>query len=631
MEAQDVAGNQLLKKKYNLHASPEVGAAAKRTHSRTGEKIPQDPNSQIQNYLNRFREILERPDEDDKQRGLEALKGILLDKFTTHKDEIPESYWRSQEAILRERGQQGDYQRLTKKQREQWKGETAEAVLSDQRSSLSEWIDYLSSPDSSYIPDPMKYWVFRNVIGLSEYDNEKKEFPKRSKGTLKNFPEINQEALAYVVDAVGIKLQGKSFDFENFQYDLNQEEKTRFKENLKNENFSGLYAWANEQISPIPLDLLPVTEGQWVKYEHRSDPKELVIGIRGKGTGWCTAGESTARKHLGQGDFHVYYSKDYQGNPTIPRIAIRMEQNKIAEVRGIAKKQNLDPYVGDVLREKLQEFPDREIYLKKEKDSRQLTELDNKTKNGETLSKDDLKFLYAIGSTISGFGQTRDPRINELRSGRNTNEDLLIIFDCEPQQIAHSPEEVNENTRVFVSSIQPGFFEALKKYKVENVYSSFPERKITINSLEYGGKTGKELREELENKGVLLGDGVADYLDNSMPTTENSITANLVNLSMKQLGFDSVAKLEDIKLRAVELGLELCPAELGPYIRLKSYRQTIGSSYSLAMEPIQIDNRRGRDWSSVLRLRRDYRGIVLDSMPLIGSLVSGNQIFKISS
>ncbi len=61
-----------------------------------------------------------------------------------------------------------------------------------------------------------------------------------------------------------------------------------------------------------------VTEGHWVKYEQGSDHVPLVISLQGHGTGWCTAGESTAKLQLKAGDFYVYYSLDGDGQPTIP-------------------------------------------------------------------------------------------------------------------------------------------------------------------------------------------------------------------------------------------------------------------------------------------------------------------------
>lgn len=92
---------QLLKKKYDLHKAPEVTAAARRTEARTGERVPQNPFDRIQNYLNRFREITDREDPKQRERGMEAIKRLLHSKYIIKPDEIPESYWENQRRIIR--------------------------------------------------------------------------------------------------------------------------------------------------------------------------------------------------------------------------------------------------------------------------------------------------------------------------------------------------------------------------------------------------------------------------------------------------------------------------------------------------------------------------------------------------
>ena len=60
---------KFLKEKYGtLHTSPEVQSAAKRTELRTKEKVPQSSEKHIQNYLNRFSEILDLKDSDKRKK-----------------------------------------------------------------------------------------------------------------------------------------------------------------------------------------------------------------------------------------------------------------------------------------------------------------------------------------------------------------------------------------------------------------------------------------------------------------------------------------------------------------------------------------------------------------------------------
>ncbi len=407
-----------LKKKYNLHNTPEVKTAAKRTAIRIGEKVPQKPAEQIQNYLDRFTEIIERKNPEKREQGIEALKKVLYNQCVIKPEEVPEAYFESQRRIAREQGH-GDVE-IGEAQKEQ----LTEVIIADQESSLDTWVDYLSSPDATY-PDWLKYFAMRNVVGMGEFDKESKQFTKRSKGTTKPFPDLNREALAYVLDAVEKKQHGLEY-VPDVAYDAEEEKK--FEKLLQSENFPKLYAWAIEKVTPASQDVLTNTQGKWVKYDRKSDHMPLVESLQGHGTGWCTAGESTAKTQLEMGDFYVYYSLDQQGKPTIPRAAIRMHDGEIAEVRGIADQQNLDPYIGEVVQDKMKEFPDGAEYEKKARDMKTLTAIENKTTKGKELTPDDIRFLYEMDEDIEGFGYGRDPRIQELKSKRNFTEDIRGLY-----------------------------------------------------------------------------------------------------------------------------------------------------------------------------------------------------------
>ena len=413
-----------LKKKYDLHQSPEVESAADRTEAKAGEKLPQDPNTRIQNYLNRFKEITERTDPDKRERGIQALKTVLHDKFVIKDEEIPDSYFENQKRLAREQGH-GDIE-ITDEMREQ----LTEVIIADQESTLDNWVDYLVSDDATY-PDWLKYYAFRSVLNMGDYDKEQHQFTKRSKGTVKPFPDLNREALAYVLDAIEKKQKKEGVIYEG-------EDEAKFQKLLESENFSKLYAWAIEKVTPAQADQLTITKGQWVKYDQNSDHMPLVESLQGHGTGWCTAGESTAEAQLKGGDFYVYYSEDQDGIAKVPRAAIRMQEGSIAEVRGIAYEQNLDPYINDVVKDKLKEFPDGAQYEKKNQNMKLLTAIDNKAKQNQPLDKEDLTFLYELNQTIEGFGYQRDPRINELRQQRKPEDDMPVVFDCEPEQIARN-------------------------------------------------------------------------------------------------------------------------------------------------------------------------------------------------
>lgn len=578
------ASNLILKKKYDLHRAPEVKFAANRHQSRTGERASQDPLARIQNYLNRFHEITDREDPKDREHGIDAIKRLFYRKYVIKPDEIPESYWENQKRIIRERGQGADLEQVDF---EELKRQNTEAVIADQKSSLDKWIDYLSSPDAPY-SDGLKYFTLRSVLNMGEYDKEKKMYPQRSKGTTKPFPDLNREALSYVLDTVEKKYKGQQVDLSV----LETQEKEQFERLLAGENFAKLYAFAIEKVTPADAKGLANNQGQWVKYNQGSDHMPLVASLQGHGTGWCTAGESTAATQLKGGDFYVYYSFDNEGIVKIPRAAIRMEEGHIAEVRGIASEQNLDSYIAPVVEEKLKEFPDGDLYQKKVADMKHITAIEHKVQKGEALEPTDLVFLYEIDSPIQGFGYEKDPRIEEARSQRNPEEDMPVVFGCDRSQIARAASQINVGTRAYVGKLTPGIFDTLSEHHIEHVYTSFPEGKIRRQAIEIGGKAKGQLQTELKQAGINVSSYVEDMLKSSDFTTlPKPQIYDTLRLRVSDLGLSDFSTTDQVYKRAEELGLELCPAEVGPNYRLKYADQPLGEWFYIGMK--QIADRRG--------------------------------------
>ncbi|MFC1612260.1 hypothetical protein ACFL29_00195 [Patescibacteria group bacterium] len=605
---------KFLKEKFNLHKTPEVEQAAKRTKARTGEKVPQKPEAQIQNYLNRFREILDREEGPERDRGIEAIKIMMHRLHVIKPEDIPQSYYNSQAELIIERGQKAELEqggvrteKFTNKKGEEklnyifpkeLKEQQEEVIISDQKSTLDNWTDYLTSKDADAYPDWAKYWAFRSMLKLGKYDKEQHKFEKRRKDTVSPFPDLNREALAYVVDIIT-----KKANKENIPTEDNPE----LEKLIKGENFAKLYAYAIEEITPAEESELVNTKGEWMKYDQNSDHMPLVESIQGHGTGWCTAGESTAEVQLKGGDFYVYYSLDQENNPTIPRAAIRMEGDNIAEVRGIAHEQNLDPYISDIVKKKMRQFPDGEQYEKKAEDMKLLTKIEKRTKLNQELTKNELIFLYEIESPIQGFGYQTDPRIEEIRNQRNPKEDAPIVLDCAPDQIAYNKEQINKGTKAFIGPLYENIFQEL--YHLEHIYTSFPEGKIKREQIEIGGKTKDELIKEMEKQDIRIGSYAKSMMENpDFTTSKNKEKADLIRLTVKDLGFENGATTDEIYKKAEELGLELCPAETGPQYRLQYKNQPLGEWSFIGMKQIHASD----GYPLVFHLERSGDGVWLD-------------------
>lgn len=390
----------------------------------------------IDNWLESIEKFHKRHRNNSEE--MNYIRNAFRDEYVINPENIPESYFRNQQRLAREQGH-GDIE-ITPEEKKR----LAEVIINDQKSTLDNWVNYFTSSDADSYPMWAKYWAFRSMLKLSSFDKEKKSFGTRRKDTVAPFPDLNREALAYVIDIINKKANKENIP--------NQEGNTELEKLIQGENFGKLYAYAIEKVTPTETNELLTTEGEWIKYPQNSDHMPLVKSLQGHGTGWCTAGESTAEVQLKSGDFYVYYSKDKSGKPTIPRVAIRMEENQIGEVRGIAHEQNLDPYIGEVIDKKLSEFPDKEKYQKKTKDMKQLTEIEKKWKENKDLDKDDLEFLYEIDSKIEGFGFKKDPRIEEIKKERNIKKDYAKIYDLEENQVVDNLKDLNDKTRFYIGS-----------------------------------------------------------------------------------------------------------------------------------------------------------------------------------
>lgn len=583
-----------LKKKYDLHTAPEVESAARRTQARTGEKVPQDPAELIQNYLDRLERLALDPDKEQKRRmfggesrprALSLLREMVMNKYVRpNREKMAQGAARVEERAARERGIEVTYGEQELEQR-------GGIAVEDLEKSLDNWISYLSDANEPY-PVWFRYYAFRNILDLGDYDKDKGEFTKRSQGSTRLFPEIDRGALAYVQEMMEASREPTMLErLRSAQKTLGTPEDhliTKEKAlNFANRSFAKQYAEGIGQSGEITPEMRRETVGKWVRYQQGTDSTALWASLQNKGTAWCTKGFATAETQLKGGDFYVYYTNDRQGKATIPRIAIRMEgDTKIAEnPRGVFdSQQNLEPNMVEILDEKLKDFgPEADIFKKKSQDMRALTAIEAKTAKGQELTKDDLVLLYELDGPIEGFGYSRDPRIAEIRDQRNPREDAPIVMDCRPEQIAWRKEEIGPDTKAYIGSLFAGIFES----DIEHIATGFPEGQIRKIESTIGGKTKKQLEGEMKERKIQVDDYTQSMLDsNDFTVAKNAERLNLVRLTVNDLGFPRGATTKEIYDKAQELGLDLCPAEVGPHLRLQYADQPLGEWVYIAMKPI---------------------------------------------
>ena len=579
----------------DLQTSDEVERAVERQERATGESLPNDPDERIDAYLSRLEKLILDPEKEQNQkslgdinnterpRALALLREMVLNEYVhPNKEKMAEGAAIVEERVARQMGIRAEYGEEQLEQR-------AEIAIGDLESSIDQWITYLSDPAEPY-PMWFRYYAFRNILNLGEYDKDKREFPKRSKGTFKLFPEIDRGALAYVEEMMEASRnpevlnrirEAQKSEFQTPEADLLNTEKVLTFTKL---SFANQYAEAMSKKGYISPELRAITEGQWVKYDKGSDPKPLWASIQNKGAAWCTKGYPTAKTQLEGGDFYVYYTLDKKGEPTIPRIAIRMQGNQIGEnPRGVFDaKQNLEPNMVDILEEKLKDFgPEADKYKKKSEDMKKMTAIydrsvlvdkktDEKTYLNPALTKDDLIFLYEVNSSIEGFGYEKDPRIAEIRSKRNQQEDLPILFDCRQDQIAFKPSDLKADTVAYIGVWNPTILKSITP-NVKHIFESFPDKKVFLKEIIPDPEitSAETAIAKLEAEGHKISDYPKDMLTKVNWQEKLKSFYEVVSFSVSDLFDDKNSHtFGDIKAKAQELGLDLIPQSLAPSIRL---------------------------------------------------------------
>ena len=119
-----------------------------------------------------------------------------------------------------------------------------------------------------------------------------------------------------------------------------------------------------------------------------------------------------------------------------------------------------------------------------------------------------------------------------------------------------------------------------------------PEKVIDLNVwktivLGSGLENADDFRTALKKAGCRIGDWGNDILGKpAFTVSKEEVEVDLVIKSVAELGFPNGATRAKIYEKAIELGLELCPSEVGPQLRLQYLDQPNNEWLLIAMEPI---------------------------------------------
>lgn len=402
------------------HKQPAIARSYQREMRANRASFSKQPVDMLQSYFNRLRRLFITTEGQPINRNIALIKDATLKHFCLTPETIPEAYFTRMQQRLALEGLGGtDIDTRT----------IAQDLVRDQQLSLDYWLDYFVQHQSSF-PEWFIYLTLRSVVTMGEFDRETGTFSKRSRNSTSLFPDLNESALVLTYEEMH-NANGKELSFAK-----------TYAKHLSRELGQEINRETNNA-------------GEWRRYPRGSNHQVLVDDLTGMGTGWCTRGPSFASAQLERGDFHIYFSHDKYGRPTVPRVAISMMGSTIVEVRGVAKYQNLDPFIGGVVSEKLASFgKEGERYRDRAEDMQRLTKIATLMEQRKAISKADLYFLLEIERPIVGFGRYRDPRIDELKTQLGTMGELLTAglmseFGLSADQVSSIPVP-SESVLVYV-------------------------------------------------------------------------------------------------------------------------------------------------------------------------------------
>jgi hypothetical protein len=137
----------------------------------------------------------------------------------------------------------------------------------------------------------------------------------------------------------------------------------------------------------------------------------------------------------------------------------------------------------------------------------------------------------------------------------------------------------------------------------------------TITIGEYRGVNAVRAAIDAAPCPIALGDWADEILGRpAFPYSRSKADLDLVVISVAELGFGPQgASLRDIYARAGTFGLALCPAEVGPILRLSYLDQPLGEFLHVAMRPVAayggelVDFTLGNGGSALLLIGGDAR------------------------
>ena len=286
-----------------------------------------------------------------------------------------------------------------------------------------------------------------------------------------------------------------------------------------------------------------------------------------------------------------------EGDEPIITIEYNVRTKTIEQIKKARDKylSQADPFFQDFV-ETLKKLRETEHDNGQKRDFRKISssEMDNIkvkdyhlfTENGEVSFKD---FDPDLNTLVLKRGKMDiTPEISKEDQAKIIK--IMANIDCAPDQIANGTKELSEKTLIYIGPWTPAVLDVLPK-TVTHIYESFPDKKVLLKTIETNPniKSPADAQKEIMAKGVKFY-GSAEELLKKTPFSKENMEYDLVSFSVESLGFPNGATTKEIYDKAKSVGLDICPAEVGPLLRLNYLDQPSGEYLGIAMDSIELSD-----------------------------------------
>jgi hypothetical protein len=225
--------------------------------------------------------------------------------------------------------------------------------------------------------------------------------------------------------------------------------------------------------------------------------------------------------------------------------------------------------------------------------------------------------IFKSGANPAELGYMLTPLSEARRDYKAERKELINKIKSIKAEIDLNSNKIKEKKDYFRELKKKAILDSLLK-KLSPESRAYPEGTVEVGVMTIGQMSKAELIKELEvsaelgnkdeNKIYISDDAKFLYNNSAFEVLKKPEEINLIRLTVKDLGFTKSATNGQIYQRAAELGLELCPPEVGLYLQLnfsKAFKreQPINDCPRVAMKQIFDSDRR-----QIFNLHRNDNG-----------------------